>query len=58
MYTNAWGYPGWELHTRNVSLDMSTGVIAVLEPSSNAMLLGGLTLLGGAAWRRRDKRRT
>ncbi|WP_229477109.1 PEP-CTERM sorting domain-containing protein [Massilia rubra] len=58
MYTNAWGYPGWELHTRNSSLDMTTGVIAVPEPSSYAMLLGGLTLLGGAAWRRRDKTTT
>ncbi|MCE3608212.1 PEP-CTERM sorting domain-containing protein [Massilia sp. P8910] len=56
MYTNAWDYPGWELHTRNVTLDMSTGVLpAVPEPSSYGMMLGGLTLLGTVAWRRQGR---
>ncbi len=57
MYTNAWGYPGWELHTRNVSLDMTSGVIAAVpEPATYAMLLGGLTVLGAAARRRRERK--
>ncbi|RSZ60834.1 PEP-CTERM sorting domain-containing protein [Massilia atriviolacea] len=56
MYTNAWDYQGWQLHTRNVSLDMTSGVMApVPEPASYAMLLGGLTLLGAAARRRQGR---
>lgn len=60
MYTNAWDYSGWELHTRNDTLSMSTSVagagvmLPVPEPSSYAMMLGGLGLLGVAARRRRD----
>ncbi|WP_099879047.1 PEP-CTERM sorting domain-containing protein [Massilia violaceinigra] len=56
MYSNAWDYLGWELHTRNVSLAMTSGVLpAVPEPSSYGMMLGGLTLLGAAAWRRQAR---
>ncbi|MDQ1811974.1 PEP-CTERM sorting domain-containing protein [Massilia sp. CCM 9210] len=56
MYTDAWDYPGWALHTRNVSLDMTSGVLpAVPEPSSYGMMLGGLTLLGVVAWRRQGR---
>jgi hypothetical protein len=58
MYTTAWDYQGWELHTRNVSLAMNSGVLGsgvtapVPEPSSYAMMLGGLALLGVVARRR------
>lgn len=58
MYTNAWDYQGWELHTRNLSLVMtSSGTVMapVPEPSTYAMLLGGLSLLGVVARRRREK---
>lgn len=58
MYTNPWDYAGWELHTRNASLNMTTGLgvmAPVPEPESYAMLLGGLAMLGTVAWRRKGR---
>jgi len=55
IYTNAWGYPGWELHTRNVafsvsssiaSLSQAASISAVPEPETYGMLLAGLGMLG------------
>lgn len=40
--TDAWGYPGWALHTRDDSLSVSTSLQPVPEPETYAMLLLGL----------------
>ncbi|MFP5389971.1 MAG: PEP-CTERM sorting domain-containing protein [Gammaproteobacteria bacterium] len=58
FYTNAWDYPGWELHTRNDSLNLVTGAAApapVPEPQTYAMLAAGLGLLGASSLRRRSR---
>lgn len=53
FYTHAAGYPGWELHTR----DASMVVTSVPEPGEYAMLLAGIGVLGWtAARRKRDPR--
>ena len=56
MYTDAWGYPGWELHTSNNSFSVTSGIGAVMapvpEPETYAMLLAGLGLTGAFARRR------
>lgn len=56
MYTDAWGYPGWELHTRGNAFSVTSGlssVTAVPEAETYAMLLAGLTLTGAMARRRK-----
>lgn len=53
MYTDAWGYPGWELHTSNNSFSVTSGVSAVPETETYAMLLAGLALSGAIARRRK-----
>jgi hypothetical protein len=56
--TNAWGYVGWELHTANDSLLVTTtqGDVAapVPEPETYAMLLLGLSAIG-LIKRRKDR---
>ncbi|WEF34919.1 PEP-CTERM sorting domain-containing protein [Pseudoduganella chitinolytica] len=53
FYTHAAGYPGWELHTR----DASMVVTSVPEPGAYAMLLAGMGVLGwGGARRKRGSR--
>jgi hypothetical protein len=44
--TDAWGYPGWELHTRDDSLSVSTSLQPVPEPETYAMFLLGLGAIG------------
>lgn len=53
MFTNAFDYPGWELHTRDNSFSLTSGVSAVPEPETYAMLLAGLGLTGLIARRRK-----
>ena len=53
--TNAWGYLGWELHTGNDSLSVTTSLQPVPEPETYAMLLLGL---GAVGMLRRRKART
>lgn len=48
FYTHAAGYPGWELHT----FDDSMVVSSVPEPGTYGMLLAGLGVLGACAGRR------
>jgi PEP-CTERM motif len=48
FYTTAVGYLGWELHTSNDSMIVSS----VPEPGTYGMLLGGLGVLGACAARR------
>lgn len=50
--TNAWGYPGWELHTLNNSLSVTTSLQAVPEPETYAMLLLGLGAIGWVSRRK------
>lgn len=54
MYTDAWGYPGWELHTRDNSFSVTSGVTPVPEPETYAMLLAGLGLTAMFARRRKN----
>lgn len=44
--TNAWGYIGWELHTRNDFLSVTTSALPVPEPETYAMFLAGLGAIG------------
>lgn len=44
--TDAWGYPGWQLHTANDSLSVTTSLQPVPEPETYAMLLLGLGAIG------------
>ena len=53
MYTDAWQYPGWELHTTNNAFSVTSAVTAVPEPETYAMLLAGLGLTGALARRRK-----
>lgn len=53
MYTNAYDYPGWELHTRDNSFRVTSGVSAVPEADTYAMLLAGLGVVGFMARRRK-----
>ncbi len=52
--TNAWGYPGWQLHTANDSLSVTTSLAAVPEPETYGMLLLGLGVVG-LIKRRKDR---
>lgn len=55
FYTDAWDYPGWELHTRNDSLSLVTGTITspVPEPETYALVMAGLGMICAGALRRR-----
>lgn len=46
LVTNNWGYPGWELHTRDDSLSVTTSLQPVPEPETYAMFLLGLGAIG------------
>ncbi|MEX8518464.1 MAG: PEP-CTERM sorting domain-containing protein [Leptothrix sp. (in: b-proteobacteria)] len=52
-----YGYPGWQLHVRDASLNVTSNIAApVPEPESYAMLMAGLGVLGWVGRRRRAAR--
>ena len=53
-WANPWGYPGWQLHTRNASFSVTSEATApVPEPATWAMMIAGFGLMGATMRRRR-----
>ncbi|MBB4618208.1 PEPxxWA-CTERM sorting domain-containing protein [Sphingomonas abaci] len=53
MFANAYGWGGWELHSRNASFSVASTAAAVPEPATWALMAVGFGLLGATMRRRK-----
>lgn len=53
MFANAYGWSGWELHSRNASFSVASTAAAVPEPATWALMAVGFGLLGATMRRRK-----